>query len=811
MLKNYLLSAFRNFSKAKFYSSLNILGLSLGFAAVILIILYVKDEFGYDRHHAQHKNIYRLESHFSIGEMDDLFAIAPIPLGPAFRLEFPEVMAMARFGEINDLHVRTANAEYYEDGFYYADSTVFDIFTHDFVAGSPQSALTEANTVVLTESLARKYFGTEDPLGKIIETGMGHSLAVTAVIRDLPANSHMRYKALISMVSAARGNLQEFNSFEAVNFWNIGVFTFVLLHPSAEPDSILDRFDAFYDKYMRSVGEQINAGFRPMLRPLAEVHLYGKLKADLPAGNRSYLYIFMAVALFILLLAAINYVNMATARSARRAREVGIRKVAGAHRLQLMFQFITESVLMVFIAFVIALALVQMFIPEFNHLSGKEISFAMVMHPPFFASIVGLVLFVGLLSGVYPALFLSSFKPVHVLKGSFASAGQGAGSKSGRLRKVLVVFQFWIAFVLIIGTLVVGDQLRFLKDKDLGFDKNHLLVLQLQDTAFRNRAETFKEKLLQHPSIKGVTNASGVPGMSNAITVMRLESEQGWEEQALMWTQVDYDYLKVMGINLIQGRDFDRSMGTDREEAAIINEAMARKYGWSDEPLGKKIHFNFELDGSGGRVLKVIGVVKDFHVNSLHNVIEPYVIMLKTAPRYLMTVRVEENRLPEALTHISATWDGYSAGRPFDYKILSEQLQGQYESEEKIGLIFGLASVLTIFIALLGLLGLSSFVAEQRTREIGIRKILGASVASLFRLLYTEFALLILLAFVISVPFAWWRLEVWLESSFVYHTQLNPVTFLIAGFLAACAGLLAISFHLIKVVHANPVNTVKYE
>jgi putative ABC transport system permease protein len=811
MLKNYILSAVRNFSKARFYSSLNILGLSLGFAAVILIVLYVQDEFGYDRHNLNHRQIYRLESHFSIGEMDDRFAIAPMPLGPAFRLEFPEVLAMARFGKINDLHIRTHDAEYYENGFYYADSTVFDIFTHEFLLGSPKNALTEVNSVVLTESLAKKYFGNENPLGKTLQTGLGHSVSVSAVIRDLPNNSHMRYEALISMVSAARGNLQDFNSFEAVNFWNIGVFTYVMLHPSAEPSAILSRFDAFYDKYMRSVGEQINASFQPVLRPLAEVHLYGKLKADLPAGNRSYLYVFMAVALFILLLAAINYVNMATARSARRAREVGIRKVAGAHRGQLMLQFITESVLMALIALVIAIALVQLFIPEFNVLSGKEISFSILKQPVFFAGITALVLVVGVLSGVYPALFLSSFKPVNVLKGSFASAASGGGSKSGRLRKVLVVFQFWIAFVLIIGTLVVGNQLQFLREKNLGFQKDNLIVLQLQDTAFRNRAQSFKEALLQHPSVEGVTNASGVPGMSGAITVMRIEVEQGWEEQAIMWTQADEHYLKVLGISLVQGRDFDPAMGTDREEAAIINEAFAKKYGWADNPLGKRIHFNFELDGSGGRVLKVIGVAKDFHVNSLHNVIEPYIIMMNTAPRYLMTVRVKENQLPEALTRLNETWNIYAAGRPFDYKILSDQLQTQYESEEKIALIFRLASALTIFIALLGLLGLSSFVAEQRTREIGIRKVLGASVFSLFRLLYTEFAILILLAFVLAVPFAWWRLLVWLESSFVYHTQLNFATFLLAGFMAACAGIVAISFHLIKVVQANPVNTVKYE
>lgn len=807
MIRNYLLSAIRNFSKAGFYSVLNILGLSLGLAAVIFILLYVRDEFGYDKHNLKHQRIYRVESQFKIGDMDDRFAIAPVPMAPAFKIEFPEVESFVRFAPVEDLLIRTSDNEYYESKFYYTDSTVFDIFTHHFIMGSPEKALTEINSVVLTESIAKKYFGNANPIGEILQTGLGHPLKVTAVISDLPGNSHMPYEALMSLVSAARGDLDSFNSFEAPAFWNIGVFSFVLLNENALPSGILEKFQPFYEKYMKSLGDQINASFLPGLTPLADIHLNSTYKADLPTGNISYLYIFLAVALFILLLASINYMNMATARSARRAREVGVRKVVGAHRGQLILQFLSESVLLVMISLFIALALVQLLLPGFNDLSGKSLSSGLIMQPVFLSMLFAIALSIGLLSGLYPAFYLSSFIPVNVLKGSSAAGGR----KSGRLRRILVVFQFWIAFVLIMGTLVVNDQLRFLKEKDLGFDQNNLVVLQLQDTAFRNRISPFREALLSHPSVEGVTNATGVPGMTEIITVMRIETEQGWEEQTIMWAQTDFDYVKVLGIELVAGRDFDQSMSTDKEEAVIINEALARKYGWMDNPIGKKIHFNFELDGTGGRILKVIGVAKDFHVNSLHNVIEPFLIMISPSPRQLLTIRAKDNELTDALAHIGEQWDHFASGKPFDYKILSTRLSDQYESERKISVIFALAALLTIFIGLLGLLGLSSFVAEQKTKEIGIRKVLGASTISLLNLLAKEFALLIVIAFALAVPFAWWRLTVWLESTFIYHATIQPSSFIIAGLLASLAGMLTISFHLVKVVLANPVDTIKYE
>jgi putative ABC transport system permease protein len=806
MFRNYIFSAYRNLLKTRFYSLLNILGLSLGFSAVIFILLFVNDELNYDKHNLKHERIYRVHSAFKIGEMDDNFAITALPLGPAFKLEFPEVQEMVRIARINDLLIKVENKEYYETQFFLVDSTIFDIFTNEFIYGQPENALTEINSLVITESLSRKYFGDQNPIGEVVESGLNVPLKITGVIKDLPMNSHILYEGLISIITGVQGPVEDFNSFEAERFWSVNLFTFVLLNENTDIDALSQKFPAFYEKYMKSVGDQINATFTPVLTPLADMHLYNRLKADLPTGNIAYVYIFVAVGIFILLLAAINYMNMATARSARRAREVGIRKVVGAHRGQLIAQFLTESFMMVFVAVIIALALVGICIDDFNELAGKKITMELLTEP-FIIFILSSIAFVlALLSGSYPAFYLSSFLPVKVLRGSLSSGGRN----SGWLRRILVVLQFTIAISLIIGTMVVNDQLRYLKNKDLGFDKENLVVLQLQDTSFRNKVIPFREALLQHPAILSVTNANGVPGRSNQKTVMRIESEEGWKDHAIMLTQADYNYLDVLNIKLTDGRNFDRNMGSDATEAAIINQAFARQYGW-DEPLGKKIHYDFEIDGSGGRILKVIGVVADYHIQSLHNPIEPYVIMLNTRPAFMLLLKVRGQNFSETLAFTQTEWDHFASGKPFDYKLLENMLSEDYRNESRIGMIFELAALLTVFIALLGLLGLSSYVAEQKTKEIGIRKILGASVGNLMKMLYSELGLLILIAFVLAVPLAWWRLEIWLESSFVYHTDINPLSFLVAGIAAFLVGLLTISFHLLKVVRSNPVEAIKFE
>jgi putative ABC transport system permease protein len=456
---------------------------------------------------------------------------------------------------------------------------------------------------------------------------------------------------------------------------------------------------------------------------------------------------------------------------------------------------------------VIAFILVILLLPDFNTLSGKVMEVSRLFAPGVFFLVIGIVLLAGLVSGSYPAFYLSSFRPITVLKGR----GGSTGKRSGALRRVLVVVQFFIAILMIIGTMVVSNQLNFLRKKDLGFHKEGMVVLELQDSSFRSKVETFKEELLQNPNILGVTNSAGIPGQLNWIQVMRVEREDEMRDQALMLAQVDFDYLKVFGMEIVKGRDFNKDMGTDKTEAVIINEAGVKELGWEDDPIGKKIQYGFDLQGDPGRTLKVIGVIKDFHFTSLHNKVEPVVLFISDVPRYFLTVRVKEDKLKEGLAVMEDKWNAFGAGRPFEYNMLADMMDEMYEAEKKLSSLFHIATALTIFIALLGLLGLSSFIAEQRTKEIGIRKVLGASVGNITQLLSREFLILILIGFVLAIPVAWWRLDIWLKDSFVYHTDISWITFLYAGLLAFAIGVLTISYHIMRAATGNPVDAIKYE
>jgi putative ABC transport system permease protein len=808
MLKNYLLSLYRNITRNRFYSILNITGLSVGIASAIFILLYVQDELSYDKYNLLHERIYRIESDFTISNKHDRFAVVPVPMGPALKIEFPEIEEFVRiFGTGNALF-RAGDREYYEDYFYFSDSTIFDIFTYKFITGDPKTSLTEPNTIVLTEKIAKKYFGAENPMGNIITSGSGKNYKVTGVIENPPGNSHLKFDAIISGMSLiAEEGAENFNSLEPERFWNIGVYTYLLFKENSSIQNIHEKFGSFYDKYMKPIGDQINASYNLMSTPLTETHFRSGLDAELPTGNRAYITIFSAVAVFILLLAAINYMNMATARSARRAKEVGIRKVLGAHKKLLIRQFLSESLTLALLALAIAILIVTLLMPEFNTLSGKELSFNLLKNPIIFFEIIFVTLITGVISGSYPAFYLSSFLPVKVLKGTMSSAGK----KSGALRRILVVVQFFIAIFMIIGTIVVSTQIHYLKNKDLGFDKNNLLVMEIQDSTFRKKIEIFKKELLVNPDIITATNSTGVPGDIQWIQVMRVEKVDKMTDHALLLAQTDYDFIQTMGLEIVQGRDFDRNMGTDAKEAVIINETGVKELGWTDNPIGKKIQYGFELDGSGGRLLKVIGVVKDFHFRSLHNKIEPVILFISERPGYQFTCRINPDQREKTIAFIESKWNEYEMRRPFNYHFLDQNLDEMYQAEEKIGSIFQIATLLTIFIALLGLLGLSSYIAEQRTKEIGIRKIVGASIGNVLQILYREFAMLIIIAFIIAVPIAWWRLGIWLDESFIYHEPLKWTSFLLAGIVALVIGMGTISFYIIKVASGNPVDAIKYE
>jgi len=809
MFKNYLISLYRNIVRNRFYSILNIVGLSVGIAAAIFILLFVQDELSYDKYHSKHERVYRIESDFFISGKNDKFAIVPIPMGPALKIEFPEVEEFVRLNDVGNTLIRHKDKEYYEEGFYMADSTMFEVFTHEFIMGNPKTCLVEPKTIVITKKIATKYFGDENPMGQIMTSGRGTNYQVTAVIKDLPGNSHLKFDALISIATtASEQGADDFNSMEPVRFWNIGVYTYILIKKNSNIESIHEKFEPFYNKYMKALGDQFNAGFNLMSTPLAQTHFREGISSDQPTGNRAYVFIFSAVALFILLIAAINYMNMATARSAKRAKEVGIRKVMGAFKGQIVRQFLGESLVMAFTALFIALFLVNTLLPDFNTLADKTLSFTFIENTGIFLQIILATILIGLLSGSYPAFYLSAFLPVKVLKGSLSKNGKGG---SGFLRKALVVFQFFIAIFMIIGTFVVTGQIDFLKNKDLGFQKEDQVVMVMDDSAFRSKAKSFKKELLQNPNIQAVTNSTGVPGRIGWIQVVRLEQEGEMIDKAHILAMVDYDFLNTLQIELVEGRDFNELMGTDSEEAVIVNEAAVKSHGWGDEALGKKIHWGFELDGTGGRMLKVIGVVKDFNYKSLHNNIEPIMLFISEDPRYFLSCRINHENRKETLEFIEQKWNGFDAKRPFDYELLETSLDEMYTSEEKIGTIIQISSILTIFIALLGLLGLSSFIAEQKTKEVGVKKVLGASTESILMGLYKEFAILIVIAFVIAVPIAWWQLDYWLESNFIYHTSLQWTTFMLAGLTAFGIGMATISYFILRAAALNPVEAIKYE
>ncbi len=806
MFKNYLISAFRNFVRNKFYTILNILGLSIGMATFIFILFYVNDESGYDKHHVNHPRIYRIDSEYSISNKVDRFAIAPIPMGPAMKLEFPEVEKFVRFANAGNVLIKHDNKEYYEERFYFTDSTIFDVFTHEFVLGSHENALVEPKTMILTEKIANKYFGNENPVGEILTTGQGTSYKIIGVVKDLPANSHLKFDALISGTTIAEEQgVEDFNSMEPMRFWNIGVITYVMLNENSSIESIHEKFEAFYDKYYKPIGEQINASYSLLTTPLAETHFRSDLAADEPIGNKAYIFIFSAVGVLVLLLAAINYMNMATARSANRSREVGIRKVSGAYRQQLIWQFIGESVMLSIIAALIALFLVYLLMPDFNNITEKTIAYG--SNPAIFIIIAAVALLTGLLSGIYPAFYLSSVSPVTALRGS----GDTSAKSKGRMRKILVIVQFFIAIFMIIATIAVSNQLNYLKNKNLGFSKKDVIVMQLQDSAFRSKGEIFKKELLNNPNIVGVTRSTQVPGNISWIQVMNVEKDSQMVQSSLILAQVDYDFLDVLDMEIAKGRNFDINMSTDDTGAVIINETGARSLGWYDDPVGKRIDYNIDLEGNVGRPMKVIGMVKDFHFRSLHNAVEPMILFIAQFNPYHVSVRIKEDKTREALDYIEQTWNDFGAKRPFDYYFLENNLNDMYEAEEKIEKIFSIVTFLTIFIALLGLLGLSSFIAEQKKKEIGIRKVVGASVADILLLLYTEFLVLIMIAFIIAVPVAWWRIDIWLKDSFVYYQNPGWYTFLLAGAMALVVGILTISYHILRAATSNPVDAIKYE
>ncbi len=806
MFKFNLKSLYRGLARNRFYTFLNLLGLSLGIATSLLVLLYVQDEVSYDKYNLNHDRVYRLESEFGTNGKSDQYATVPIPLGPAYKINIPEVEEITRFGSLGKTPFKYNDKEYFEESLMYADSTVFKVFSYNLIQGNPLTCLSEINTAVFTQKLANKYFGDEDPMGKIVQMDRNSFVKITGIMEDLPGNSHLKFNGLVSMATLAHDiGTSDFNSMEPKKFWRIGQYTFMLLKENSRIEDFDAKAVSFYEKTMKPTGDKYKLTFRLLHTKLADTHFRTGLGGELPSGNKNNVWIFSIMAVFVLLIAAINYMNMATARSAKRAREVGIRKVLGAYKSQLISQFLFESVVLTLVALGVSMLGVWLILPEFSNAIGKNLSFDFGENKAVFFGIFVITVVVGVISGSYPAFYLSSFQPTIVLKGGIGKSGK----KGWTLRKILVIVQFFLAIFMVIGALVVSGQLHFLKSKEIGFDKNNLVILAVTDSTFRSKVISMKKEMLVNPNVISVTNTQSIPGYMNRVRVMKVEQENGMENRSIIFCKTDFDFVQAYGMKIMKGRDFNEEMGQDRLEAVIINETAANDFGWRGDALGKKIHFGYKADGTGGRMLKVIGVVKDFNFKSMYNKIEPIVILINDDPGIYLSCRINETNKKETLAFIESKYIEFGAIGPYEYNFLDSILNEMYSGEENSGWIINGITLLTIFIALLGLLGLSSFIAEQKSCEIGVRKVMGGSTGGILLMLYKEFAILILISFILAVPIAWWKLGDWLESNFVYHIELQWVYFALAGLGAFVVGLGTISYFIIKAALLNPVDAIK--
>ena len=786
MLRNYLKSAYRSLVRHKGYTFINVFGLAVGLAVCLLIGLFVQHERSYDRFNTRAERIYRLvmeAGNFGAGAR--AFAAA----GPYVTEHFPEAQAAVRFYP-EEIVLQQGEELATESRFYYVDADVFDVFSYDLLAGDPASALEAPGSLVLTESAARQYFGEENPVGRTLLQGDGTPFQVTGVVEDPPSNTHLSFDFLASFETLPQTDSRGYQSQHPS-------FIYLLLHPGADLDRLQERLDAFTAQDVETVAGILGVGFEGMrfrLQPLADIHLHSHLRGEAEANSDARLSVlFSAVALLLLLIAVINYMNLATARALSRAREVGVRKVVGAGQGQLAVQFLGEAMLLCLLAFALALSLAQLLLPLFNLITGKTLSAAALIRPAQWGWLTLVALGTGFAAGSYPAFYLSRFRPVGVLKGD-VQAGRGAQ----RLRQTLVTVQFTLSILLVIGTLVVWQQVQYLQSKDLGYDTEQILAIPMQGD-LQQQTATFKAELEQVPDVRVVSVASGLPLGSGMISTTTHEGG----EVLTRYMDVDADYLPALGMRLIAGRNF-RPVGDST--AILLNETAARQFEVTDQ-VGKVLEAPFSEK-------ELIGIVSDFHVASLHEPIMPTLLAQQDWRSAFQSghfvLRLSPRDLSATLERLASVWQTFVPDVPFTYQFLDDAWQAQYQAEQRLGYLTAGFALLAVLIASLGLFGLASFTAEQRTKEIGIRKVLGASVASVVALLSKEFLWLIALAFVVAAPVAYLAMQRWLEG-FAYRVELGPGVFLLAGALALLVALVTVSYQAVKAALADPVESLRYE
>ncbi|MDZ7304890.1 MAG: ABC transporter permease [candidate division KSB1 bacterium] len=789
MFKNHLKIAARNLLKYKVYSFINIAGLAIGMACCLLILLYVQHELAYDHFHEKADRIYRILRHGRVQDSDYTIPVNPAPLAETLVREFPEVLAATRMLSVKafaECVVKYADKQFVENRILFADSTFFDIFTFSLLLGNSRTALDKPNRVVITEAMAQKYFGDENPMGKTLRINIGGNadlaFTITGVAKDVPPNSHFHFDFLPSLVTL---------DWSRSTSWGQNAFyTYFLLSKGYSAAQLEAKLPQLVQKY---IARTMQFDDRFFVQPLTAIHLRSNYDLELePNSDIIYVYIFSIIAFIVLLSACINFMNLATARSANRVREIGVRKVLGASRGQLLRQFLSESTILSVIAVLFAVGLLELFLPLFNRLAERQIAVDFTSNSFLLAGLIGMGLLVGILAGSYPAFFLSSFRPIVALRGKPQQGTRGAWLRSG-----LVFLQFAISIVLIIGTFVVERQLHYVRNKRLGFDKEHVVVIS-RASALGPRWQAFKHELMWSPNVIHTAGSSSVPGRYFDSTVFEAEGMD--ESQRLWYVFADEGFIETMGMEMVAGRNFSPEFATETS-AFILNETAVKKLGW-ENAVGKKLAGN-------ARTGAIIGVVKDFHFESLHQEIHPLVMLFATSPSYL-SVRVRQANLHQTLTFLEEKWRSFVPDQPFEYSFLDEAFDKLYRSEERLEQIFGYFSTLAIFIACLGLFGLASFTAEQRTKEIGIRKVLGASVASILFLLSKDFGKLVLLANFIAWPVAWYAMNRWLQN-YAYRIEIGWWVFALAGGLALIIAFATVSTQAFKAALANPVQVLRYE
>ena len=800
MIGNYLRLVIRGFRRQPTYALLNILGLTIGVAATLLILLYISTELRYDRFHEKHDRIFRISS--DITEPDDAFrwAVTQTPLGIQLKSDYPEVEHFTRFIPNGRTQLQHGEDLFFEEDVYLTDSTVTQVFSFDFVQGDAETALMEPNSIILSTTVADRIFGNQNPMGEILKTPSEREYKVTGVYSDFPTYSHLIPTALIS-ANSIEGLMKP----SPQSWGGFGIYTYVLLREGTDPGAFEKKLPEVIKDHVAVIFDQFDINIKYELIGLTDIHLKSDFEGEPePVGEMGFIYIFGAVALFMLLIACINYMNLATARATKRAQEVGIRKVLGSRRKQLIGQFISESFIFSLVALILSFALVLLLLPIFNRAFEVDLSRALLFSTPVLLGVLLVLLLTGILGGSYPAFYLSSFAPVAVLKGKLA---KGAGNP--QLRKILVTIQFALTLFMIIGTGIIYNQMNFLRNKELGFDKNHLISFSLESRAAQEKYEVLRDQLLQHPKITAVGSASTTPGSGFSKQLMSVENSEGvMDEYGVDNYFVDYDFFPALEIPFVAGRNFSRKFGTDSTLAAVINESMMQRMGW-DDAIGKRIQFQ------GNDTLpmaKVIGVVKDFHQQSLYEPISPLVFRPGTQNSQVH-VRINPEStadLSGMISRIEGTWNSLYPGVPFEFDFVDAAFMDLYQADRVRARIFTLFSALMIFIACLGLLGLASFTAEQRTKEIGVRKILGANTTSIVILLTKNFVLLVLIASIPAFIAAWYFMQKWLET-FSYHAVLNYWLFGLALVVVLLVTLLTTGFHTLKAAMGNPINALRYE